>query len=349
MDEVPGTKTLRLRYDGSCAGCGQRLHAGVRAHYLKASKQVRCLDCGPGATTPDPAKGTPPQVAPTGALQTEANVEPTGGVTELLQGPLQHEARCSDCGRPLPPGDEVVHDVSFAMVICLECVTLDTSHTLGTAGGGARREHARRLGRHQTKVRSQHPRLGGLILTLADDPQHVRAWQTGAVGEEAFGARLSEASSPELMVLHDRRIPGSSANIDHLAVTPDAVWVLDTKRYKGKVETRGHGLLSRRPPELYIAGRNQTKLVEGVTRQIGIVRSRLAPLVTELGLDGPPPVRGALVFVHTEFGLFARPFTIDDVWVGWGKAIRKQLTEHRGGPLPVATIAKYLARELRAA
>jgi hypothetical protein len=43
MDEVPGSRTLRLRYDGSCAGCGQRLHAGVRAHYLKASKLVRCL------------------------------------------------------------------------------------------------------------------------------------------------------------------------------------------------------------------------------------------------------------------------------------------------------------------
>ena len=69
------------------------------------------------------------------------------------------------------------------------------------------------------------PRLGGLILAVADDPQHVRAWQTGAVGEEEFGRRLSGYAGPKLKVLHDRKIPRSSANIDHLAVTSQCVWV----------------------------------------------------------------------------------------------------------------------------
>jgi hypothetical protein len=234
-------------------------------------------------------------------------------------------------------------------VLCLECVTLDTVHTLGTPGAGARREHARRLERHQTRVRTAHPRLGGLILALADDPQHARAWQTGAVGEEEFGRRLSGCSGPGLKVLHDRKLPRSSANIDHLAVTAEGVWVLDAKRYKGKVETRGGGLFSSRAPELYVGGRNQTKLVGGVKRQVEIVRSLLAPLASELGMTTLPEVRGALVFVNAEFGLFAAPFAVDGVWVGWGKAVRKRLsTEETAGSLPVDIVAKRLARELRA-
>lgn len=233
-------------------------------------------------------------------------------------------------------------------VLCLECVALDTVHTLGTPGAGARREHARRLERHETRVRTAHPRLGGLILALADDPQHVRAWQTGAVGEEQFGRRLSGCAGPGLKVLHDRKLPRSSANIDHLAITGDAVWVLDAKRYKGRVETRGGGVLSSRPAELYVAGRNQMKLVAGVKGQVDAVRSLLEPLSDEMGMVVPPKVRGGLVFINAEFGLLASPFELDGVWVGWGKAIRKQLEAPTTGRLPVDAIAKRLARELRA-
>ncbi len=44
-----------------------------------------------------------------------------------------------------------------------------------------------------------------------------------------------------LGVLHDRRIPGSKANIDHIVVGPAGVFAIDTKRYTGKIERRDHG------------------------------------------------------------------------------------------------------------
>jgi len=361
-------KTMRLRYAGVCAGCQTELAAGTRAHYLPPTKSVRCLGCGPTeapaapaaepATTPAPepdrpdAVGSPPPPAPSFVSWPPDSTAPApaGRVEEtvLSQGALARGATCGDCGRKLRRGAEALHDETFTEVLCLECVTLDTVHSLGTPGAGARREHARRLERHQTRVRTAHPRLGGLILAVADDPQHVRAWQTGAVGEEDFGRRLSGCSGPKLKVLHDRKIPRSSANIDHLAVTSECFWVLDAKRYKGKVETRGGGLFSTRPPELYVGGRNQTKLVEGVQRQVATVRSLLSSLASELGATGPPEVRGALVFINAEFGLFTSPFAVDGVWVGWGKAIRKRLGEQSTGPLPVEGVAKRLARELRA-
>ena len=43
------------------------------------------------------------------------------------------------------------------------------------------------------------------------------------------------------MVLHDRAVPGGRANIDHIAVVPSGVWVIDTKHYRGRLEQRDLG------------------------------------------------------------------------------------------------------------
>lgn len=175
--------------------------------------------------------------------------------TVLEQGALPRAADCGDCGRSLQTGDEALHDTALTEVLCLECVSLDTVHCLGTPGAGARREHERRLGRNHTQVRTRHPRLGGVIIALSEDPQHVRAWQIGAVGEEEFGRRLSGCAGPQLKVLRDRKVPRSAANIDHLTVTPEAVWIIDAKRYRGRVETRGGlGWLGRSDPQAAGAG-----------------------------------------------------------------------------------------------
>lgn len=346
LSSAPVVTTMRLRYSGTCGGCNHELESGDTAHYLRANKTVRCLTCGPGreAAPLPPATGSPAPVPATPAAPTTA---PTSAVVEMAQGPLSKAARCSDCGRSLRSGTDALCARTGPTVLCLECVTLDTVYSLGEAGGGARREHAKRLIRHQACVRTAHPKLGGLMLVLNDDPGHVQAWQKGAVGEEMFGHRLSSIASPTLKVLHDRKLPRSVANIDHLAVTSEAVWVLDAKRYTGKVETRGHGLFSRRPPDLYVGGRNQMKLVDGVKRQVETVEGILAAFAAEHGIP-EVPVRGGLVFVHAEFGLFTSPFAIDGVWAGWGKAARTRLSGQTAGRLPVADIAKRLARELRA-
>lgn len=36
-------------------------------------------------------------------------------------------------------------------------------------------------------------------------------------------------------VLHDRRIPGSRANIDHIALAATGVWAIDTRRHVGEL------------------------------------------------------------------------------------------------------------------
>ncbi|MEI2671103.1 MAG: nuclease-related domain-containing protein [Marmoricola sp.] len=89
----------------------------------------------------------------------------------------------------------------------------------GTAGSSARREYERRKAKDEERLRQKWGKLGGIAVALSDEKQSTKAWATGAVGEERLGARLDSLVSESIAVLHDRRIPGSKANIDHIAIT----------------------------------------------------------------------------------------------------------------------------------
>jgi hypothetical protein len=153
---------------------------------------------------------------------------------------------------------------------------------LGTPGSGARREHERRKSRRDAKTREEHPHLGGLLLRMQDEPQRERAWRDGAVGEEAVASHLAK-TCPGVVVLHDRRMPNSRANIDHIAIAPGGVFVIDAKRYKGKIEVR-------KPlfgdAKLVIRGRDKTKLVEGLRHQVEAVRAALAIVEQDVAVGG---------------------------------------------------------------
>jgi len=188
------------------------------------------------------------------------------------------------------------------------------------------REGLRRQERREIQTMNAHPRIGKLILALSDEPQTVRAWKQGAVGEQALGAALDQLRSEGLGVLQDRRIPGTRANIDHLVVGPAGVFVIDAKRYTGKIERRDRGWIMDRDWRLYVNGRDKTKLVEAMPRQVEAVRSLLA--------STPFPdiaVFPVLCFVDSHWGLGASPFVLGDVHVMWPKKLYKLVRSE--GPL----------------
>ena len=159
---------------------------------------------------------------------------------------------------------------------------------LGTAGASARREYERRRGKREAATRERHPHIGNLLLRLQSPPAGEVAWNTGAGGEEALGAHLAKRC-PDVIVLHDRRIPRSRANIDHLAVAPSGVYVIDAKRYKGKIEVRKPFFGE---PRLLIAGRDKRKLVDGLARQRETVRAALTETVPAM------PVHACFCFLN---------------------------------------------------
>jgi len=77
--------------------------------------------------------------------------------------------------------------------------------------------------------------------------------------------------------LHDRLIPGTRGNIDHIFVASSGVWVVDAKSYKGKVEQREHGPFWRRESEVYVGRRNRTALTKSVEKQVAAVKAALDP------------------------------------------------------------------------
>jgi hypothetical protein len=45
------------------------------------------------------------------------------------------------------------------------------------------------------------------------------------------------------VVLHDLAVPGSTANLDHLAIGPGGVFVIDSKQYRGRLQLDAVGKL----------------------------------------------------------------------------------------------------------
>lgn len=207
------------------------------------------------------------------------------------------------------------------------------------AGASARREYERRREARRARVLSRHPRIGRLLLAVTGAPAHEEAWLKGAEGEERTARRLNKLLHGQGVVLvHDRRMPGSRANIDHLAVGPGGVTVIDTKRIRGKVRVRREGaLFSESRERLMVGGRDQTKLVEGVRRQVSVVSELLGDGVAVLGV---------MCFIESDgLPLFSKP-KLDDVHVTGPRGVAR--LARRDGPHSPSEV-QAIAERLRLA
>lgn len=225
---------------------------------------------------------------------------------------LRYAGSCWRCGMRLEAGVTADYDRASKTVACIACaprraiperaestetpryaITPDVPVELevvdGTAGGSAVREFDRRHEARRDRVQGAHPKIGKFLLAVFDDPQSTTAWSVGAIGEQRLGEALAAIAGPSVRVLHDRRIPKTTANIDHMVVCPAGVFIIDAKRYRdARPELRVEGGIIRpREEMLIVGGRDRTKLVQGMHKQLGLVRAALA--------DQPDvPVHGVL-------------------------------------------------------
>lgn len=257
---------------------------------------------------------------------------------------LRYAGTCSRCGESLGAGVTADYDRNSKTVACVECparralperaeesaaprhaITPEAPPELevvdGTAGGSAAREFDRRHDARQQRVQANHPKIGKFLLAVFDDPQSTTAWATGAVGEQRLGEMLAGIAGSTVRVLHDRRIPKTTANIDHLVVCSSGVFVVDAKRYRdARPELRVEGGLFRPRQELLmVGGRDRTKLVEGMHKQVGLVRAALA--------DEPDVLlRGVLCFVDADRPVIGGSFAVQGIDVLWMKKLKAMLT-----------------------
>jgi hypothetical protein len=179
----------------------------------------------------------------------------------------------------------------------------------GDAGASAGQEYERRARARRRRVRERYGPVGSLVAALAGEPRNVYAWKQGAEGEAATARALERhLRRTNVIVVHDRRIPGRGrANIDHIAIGPGGITVIDTKSSRGQVELRTVGVISRREL-LLVNGRDRTSQLDALERQVERVEAVLdrhgADYMGVLGaLCFPFMRRGFLHYSHARDGL----------------------------------------------
>ena len=278
--------------------------------------------------------------------------DPSAATTKRMK--LRYAGVCRGCGVEIPAGVIAVYDKVAKNVTCMGCTdevpvapdpvsaaalvvpepvpAEEPEVVVGVAGASARREYERRktndernIAEWKGRVRSKHPVLGGLMLAVAVEPKNsgTRAWDIGAHGEEVLAASLDRLAGEGLYFLHDRRIPPTRANIDHIVIAPTGVYVIDAKNYTGRpqLSIKG-GIFSPRVEKLMVGRRDCTKLVEGVHKQV----DRVSELLARDGIGEGVPVRGMLCFVEGDWPVLGGSFTIGGLDVLWPKKARKTIT-----------------------
>jgi nuclease-like protein len=246
---------------------------------------------------------------------------------------LSRPDRCAVCELDLAAGERALWHKGLRVVTCVGCSLAPQEVVEGVAGASAQREYNRRHAQRQDRAREKLGGHGVLFARVIDEPQSTAAWKKGAEGEIRTAARLTMLlEGTGVRFLHDRRMPGSrSANIDHIAIGPGGITVIDTKNYRGKVRVeRGGGLFSQRRELLKIGGRDKTALIDGVERQIAGVRTVLDDQAHEI------EIRGALLFADIDGLPVLRHLTVRGMIVGGPRTTAKLAS--RPGPLTVVLV-----------
>jgi len=306
------TYRTRIRYANTCFVCGNDVPVGVQGWYDPVRKKIACGD----HDLSNSSVAEPPAV----------------------------EAAAADEAVPTP-----------------SCATpVSTPPPSDVAGASAKAEYERRSARERRrqeqavaddaawreKVKTEHRLAGPVVAAFTPKPvvaetQSTTAWRTGAEGEERVAEVLADVAGIE--VLHDRHWPGTrSANIDHIVVGPSGVFVIDAKKYQGKLELVDKGSWLKSDWRLYVNGRNETKRVDSMLAQVEAVRG-------VLGTFADVPVSGVLCFIGADWGLFGprKVKTLKEVTMLWPLKLPDVVTT--AGTVDVATVAAHLRSALKSA
>jgi Nuclease-related domain len=268
--------------------------------------------------------------------------------------------RCVGC-HPLPAKSDPAITASAARPQSTTALPVTVAAVVDVAGGSAQREYDKRSTRELAKkdrrvvedaewraaIRDRRPVLGWIATTMTARPQitpesqPTMAWKVGADGERHVASVLTGVAGID--VLHDRLVPRSGANIDHMVVGPSGVFVIDSKKYTGQIEVRDVGSFFRADDRLYVNGKDRSKLVDGVLGQVEEVREVLGERFAEIA------VHGVLCFVDGDWGWSMRPKSVNGVTVVWPKALPKHVSLAGDFGSQVAAIADHLRRHLRPA
>jgi hypothetical protein len=301
-------KLLKIKRPDVCVACAVAMPIGTQAYWNPEQRTLTCLSCRE-ATTPVAPNSTP-------------NLEPVMEVPDTV-----------------PAGWSITKP--------------------DVAGHSAQKEFEKRAAKELLKkqavvekdaawrieMREKRPLLGRLVAAVTPKPQigplsqSTTAWDKGAAGERRVAEILDALSGIE--VLHDRLVPRKgAANIDHIAVAASGIFVIDAKKYDGRLEVREKGTVFRPDQRLYVAGRDRTKLTDAVLGQVEAVRSVLGEEWSAI------PIRGVLCFIGCDWTKL-KPKFLNGVTITWPKGLPDQVMKPGPHLVQADAIASLLRRTLK--
>ena len=255
---------------------------------------------------------------------------------------VKFDGLCAWCRTPLLRGMPAVWDRASGTIHCIKCPTgPDVSETLpideGVGGASSWREYERRTAKRDAAIDEKwgSGRLGRFVRAVTTEPQSTRAWAIGAWGEQALAAELMTV--PGLRSLHDRRVPRTRGNIDHIVIAPAGIFVVDAKSYKGIIRIQDRGWFLRHDYRLTVGGRDRSKLAYDMAWQVEAVRTVLA----DAGQDPMPLITAVLCFVSGAWPILRRPEEFGGVRLESERSIKHLVT--RSDELDSSEINRLMA------
>lgn len=125
----------------------------------------------------------------------------------------------------------------------------------------------------------------------------------------------------------------SESRISIASVRMKSADMIDAKKYKGRPQLKVEGGLRPRVEKLLVGVRDCTKVVDGMLKQVAIVRGIV---------DDALPIHGVLCFVEADWPLIGGSFTTRSVEALWPKRLYPRLKTD--GPLLPETVAEIHRR-----
>lgn len=196
------------------------------------------------------------------------------------------------------------------------------------AGAGA----AQQVEVLERRLAARQLALAGIQQEIHGIEQNLQRWRAGLAGERQVADVLSGVVAAGWVVLHDLHWPGRpKANLDHVAIGPGGVVVVDTKNWTATATVSADGVL-----------RAGTFRKEGASADVARMVADVAALLEPQHRGA---VHGALCFIGQDLGPVA---TADGVVVLGGGQLVDWLSglPVRLQPQEVAAIARYLGEQL---
>lgn len=182
--------------------------------------------------------------------------------------------------RPVPHQRTLTNTVTTLLILTLIAATVWAWNRHRHTRTGAGTSAARRARQLRTPLVRVATAVG--IRTRAE--QRARRFEAGAAGEKRTGKLIDPLSREGWTILHDRGLPGTRANVDHLAISPGgAVFMPDTKHWSARYP------ITIRNGRLWHGTRDVTDRLDGLFHEQKLVAKVLgAPVVPIIAMHGAP-------------------------------------------------------------